>query len=226
MVPMERSTKVLSLVLLSLILLSGMYYYVGRIEPRHMYPGSISTGDEGVLVRVEGAVSNPKVTDHSAHFHLVDTDDGAMVKVFCDFGPREDVRENLVPGALVEVVGEVTVYDGRPEVMVKDDNELWIRGGPDRNEIDLRIIVRYPDAFDNMTVSTMGEVSGVSFDWGQAGFLLELEGVCVNVTVSDFSPQVPFYDGTTLRVVGRLWFDDEGHMRISAKGWESITVII
>jgi len=224
---MGRPKKVLAILVVALIGLSAMYFYIGTIEPEERDPGSIDDLDQGSLVKVEGVVKDPFFGDIYARFHLVDPYIGDMVQVYCKMGLSDTIKDNLLPGTGVAVIGEVEIYKGQPEIVVTRENEIMIRASPDMNEVSLRTVFKNRESFENMTVSVAGIIKDEpDLSWGDAVFIIEEGKYEAKVRVSDFSAQVPFGIGSTVRVVGKVWYEGEGHIRISAQGWNSVTVDI
>jgi hypothetical protein len=222
-----RPTKVFTILVIALFALSAIYFYIGSIEPEERTPGSIEVKDQGSLVEVEGVIKDPFFGEDDASFLLVDPLTGDMVKVYCKMGLSGSMRDGLLPGAGVVVIGEVDIYKGQPEVEVAREDDVRIVSSPDMNQVGLRTIFKNRDSFENMTVSVAGTlVDEPDLSWGDAVFTIEEGSFEAKVRISDFSAQVPFGKGSTVRVVGDVWYEDEGHIRISAQGWTSLTVDI
>lgn len=221
---MTRSTKGLVLLSIFLLSLSGLYFYLGTVEPESKFIMFIEEKDEGKIVLVEGVVNDLTFKKDSSFFDLVDPDDGEHIRVFCEFGISRGLRENLVPGARVEVIGVVTIYDHELEIEVKKEGDLELKAYPEANHVGMNIIYQNKEVFDNMTAVVRGTVKDLRLYWGDLSFVLEDGANRAMVRVTDHSPQIPFEDGGCVGVVGKLWFDDDGVLHISAVGWRAVTV--
>jgi len=221
----KYQTALVALVI-AMLGISAIYFYAASVKPVAMAPGDIKASDEGTLVKVEGVIGHPYIGNTTTAFDLVDPATGGSVKVFVAFDLTKDVKAALRPGARAQVQGDVKNYKDRPEIEVKDHSGLRIVAPPEANDVRLDVIAGNKEAFDNMTVSVRGTVKDLKASWGDLNFSLydgQFKALC---RVHDFSPQVPFKDGSTVRLVGRVWSDDAGYVHIKASGWGAITVEI
>jgi len=219
----KYQTALVALVI-AMLGISAIYFYAANVKPVTKAPGDIKASDEGTLVKMEGVIGHPYIGNTSTAFDLVDPATGGSVKVFVAFDLAKDVKTALRAGARAHVQGDVKNYKDRPEVEVKDHSGLKIVAPPEANEVRLDIIAGNKAVFDNMTVSVRGTVKDLQSAWGDLNFSLydgQFKALC---KVSDFSPQVPFKDGSTVRLVGQVWSDDAGYIHIKASGWGAVTV--
>ena len=79
--------------------------------------GSLSPGDEGARVAVEGAVVRVEPFSSGRRVWLEDGTGGAVLLLWENVYRRVPERERLIPGAWVEVQGVVQVYRGKLEVV-------------------------------------------------------------------------------------------------------------
>lgn len=217
----------IGLVLLSVTLLgtAGLYFYVGSIEAQDRQIGTIDDSDEGKLVRIEGVVNDVRYGNTTTRFELVDPDNGDIIDVFCSFKVSGPVKAHLVPGAGVVLVGNVAMYDDRPELVVDTGGDIEVVAYPASNVVRMAVIYQNKGSFVDMTVTVKGKVQGPRMSWGDMRFQLSDGANLANVTVKDFTPQVPFGQGSTVEVTGRAWFHDDGLLHISATGWGAVTVM-
>lgn len=221
---MEKYQKALVALVVAMLGISAIYFYAASITPVSKAPGDIKASDEGVLVKVEGVIGDPYIGNTTTTLNLVDPDNGGMVKVFVPFDLVTNVKSAVRSGARASVQGEVRIYKDRPEVEVKDHSGFKIVAPPESNEVKLDVLAGNRHSFENMTVSVHGQVKGLSTYFGGLNFTLydgQSKAIC---RVSDYTPQVPFDDGSRVRLVGRAWFDDQGYVHLSASGWTAVTV--
>ena len=221
---MDRNTKALLALIVTLFCISGLFFYVGNVKPVTMAPGDITVGDEGKLVKVQGVVADPYVGDRSTTFELVNGATGDHVTVFLGFNISAQLRTVLVAGATVKVRGQVTEYQLKPEIDIKDGGGIEVVAPPTSNAVSFGTLYGNKDIFDNMTVSLTGTVEDLKVSWGDANLTIrsgQFEALC---RVYNFLPQVPFKVGDKIDIVGQVWFDDSGKLHLKATGWQAVTV--
>lgn len=141
--------------------LGGLYAYATTLEPIPSPISSLDPGDVGSVVKVVGMLRDPWPTSAGGFlFDLVDPETSAEVQVYLPgttYAGVED-RAGLVPGALVQVLGEVQDYRGELEIHVTRGTDVVVLARPADNRLPVAVVARNPAAFEGMELVLQGRV--------------------------------------------------------------------
>ncbi len=183
---------------------TALYAYALSQGPRDLSIDQIDPQDAGGMVRTQGLVASPRgLTNGGLTFGLVAPDSGETIRVYIPgevFAPMPQ-RSGVVPGALVEITGEVQEFRGYLEIVVEEGRALRVLQPPGETRLPLGYLAAHPDAFEGMFVVIEGRFSDPRV---QGGPWNPLTLFTIQATE----------DGTTYRIRGVVyrwnWTTDDG----------------
>lgn len=156
----RRRTLVFSLAL-SVACTLGLYVYAWSINPRVLPISNIGYDDVGAMIRTEGhARSVESLGSGSLKIDLIDYGDFAAIPVFISGAAVASIPfvNEIIPGALIRVAGEVQEFRGMTEIAVSDGTKVELLSPASSNRLDLSTIALNPGTFSGMEVLVRGEV--------------------------------------------------------------------
>lgn len=156
----------IALIVCVLIALTCLYLYIRSVPVEKVAISDLDPSDAGKLVRVEGYVKD--IHRYSAgHVLLNLTDLKGYVDAYLPSSVVGGVdAKAYVPGAFVSVAGEVTVYNGGLEIMVKSPSDLQLLSPAGGREIPVKTIVSVPEVLEGMKLTTHGEILSIKESTG------------------------------------------------------------
>lgn len=169
---LRRRRIVLLLVVLSLTGLAGLYFYSLQGGPAEVRVRDLVGTPVGSLVRTTGLLREPDPTSTGAlTFILVGPEGAGDVKVFVVRSVYSSMPnpEDLLPGALVRVAGELQEFRGEKEVAVTRASDLVVLQRAGQNLVPLDYLAQAPWAFRGMTILVRGRIGGLDVLRGDSG---------------------------------------------------------
>lgn len=142
---------------LAVIGVLALFIYSATLEPLAMDIGEIDQSDAGSIVRTRGTVTGTSTfPDGSSSMQMSDLNTSSSISVYI---PAEAAgTENLVPGTVVEVLGEVSVYLESVEITVARAADITVISPPTASEFELAAVMQSIQMFDGLEISTSGEI--------------------------------------------------------------------
>lgn len=156
---MEGNRLLTLLVTLSLVGTISLFAYSLSLEPVDKGIGEIGPEDVGSLVSVDGIVARVwKNSRGDLNVILADGEDYIRVYVPEE---RTSQEKDLLPGALINVKGEVQLYAGELEIYVTSPASIRILKKSMSDSISPKILAEMPEIFAGETVHVRGAVQNI-----------------------------------------------------------------
>ncbi len=227
---MDRRVMLAIVTILSFVGVLGLYFYSSSVQPILIQIGDIGVGDVGNVVKTRGNIMDVYQTSAGdVMLEMADLDDGASITVYIPeqvFSEISDKSE-LIPGAEIEVVGEVQEYQGEMELVVDSADDIRIVESPDDAKLTIEMLAENPELFLDREVSVPGQImdikSGRLWEKGKlvdaTTFQLRYSGKYLNYTMECvlFGTDVSndFHQGQLVRFTGTFeYYEKESKYRI------------
>lgn len=208
----------------------GLYFYSCSIDAITLRIGDIGVGDVGTIVRTKGYVVDHRITSNGdLILTLADYEDSSTITAYIPENVYSSIEDKnaILPGASVEVVGEVQEYQGEMEIVVNSSDGVRILQHPNDSNLTIEILAQNPELFEGTEVSVYGQIQNIatSFKWVQekytitTSFQLRYSGEYMNYTMdcllTGFDVSKDFYQGQTVRFTGTFdYYEKEAKWRI------------
>ena len=172
----------------------GLYLYSCSIQPEIMSIEDIWRDDVGSTVGTTGFILDYwTVSTGDLVIELVDYESATSIKVYVPeeaYSLHKD-KALILPGAKIQVFGEVREYMEELEMAVMSEDGLAVLQEPGQTGLTIEIIAKNPQLFLGREVSVHGQVQNVyrTSAWSQGGlvtatrFELRYEGASGNYTL-------------------------------------------
>lgn len=160
---MERQSLLILVCILSIAGVVSLYFYASSIQAREMRISEIGSDDVGTFVETQGAVAKLWRSSGGSLNLVIMDDDLSTLNVFIPKKVYESLsgREKLLPGARIDVQGEVQKYNGELELYVPSSSSVKIVKERDELVIPLQTLASVPESFDGLWVQTEGRMKGI-----------------------------------------------------------------
>jgi len=162
---LERKKLLVVAVLISFLGIIFLYAYALSIHPKRLPIGEIGSDDVGSSVQTKGLIKQ-----YQAHSYggltllLIDYNDYATIKLFLSREAYDglDFKQRIVPGAEVEVSGEVQEFGGDLEIFISSPLAIKILKDAKENELSIETLAKNPVPFQGIYLKTYGMIYGLS----------------------------------------------------------------
>jgi hypothetical protein len=135
----------------------GLFAYSTTLEPAMLEIGEIDESRIGEVVRTQGTVTRAReVAGGSVSATIADLETSASIVVFIPAG-----GEPLLPGAVIEVQGEVLLYNEELEISVAKPEDVRVMMNANSYDFDLPTLMGSIEMFDGAELTTRGAVMGM-----------------------------------------------------------------
>ena len=158
---MDRRVMLAIATVLSFAGVLGLYFYSCSLDPVHVRLGDIGAGNVGDVVRTSGFVTDLYSTSSGdIILELSDYEDVSTIGIYIPVNivSSLDGTDSLLPGAEVEVVGQVQEYMDELEITISSGDGLRILRSPDDVEITIEMLARIPGLFEGHDVTVSGQI--------------------------------------------------------------------
>lgn len=215
--------------ILSFVGVLGLYFYSCSVQPIQIQIGDVGFGDIGSVVKTRGHIMELYQTSAGdVILEMADLDDGASITVYIPESVFSNLgNSELIPGAEIEVTGEVQEYQGEMELVVDSEDDIRIVQSPDDAELTIEMLAENPKLFLDRDVSVPGQILNIKSErmWEKGKlvdattFQLRYSGKYLNYTMdcvllgTDVSND--FYQGQLVRFTGTFeYYEKESKYRI------------
>ncbi len=226
---MDRRVMLVIVTILSFVGVLGLYFYSCSVQPIQIQIGDVGFGDIGSVVKTRGHIMELYQTSAGdVMLEMADLDDGASITVYIPENVFSNLgNSELIPGAEIEVVGEVQEYQGEMELVVDSEDDIRIVQSPDDAELTIEMLAENPELFLDRDVSVPGQILNIKSEriWEKGKlvdattFQLRYSGKYLNYTMdcvllgTDVSND--FYQGQLVRFTGTFeYYEKESKYRI------------
>ncbi|UCD93058.1 MAG: hypothetical protein JSV43_03890 [Methanobacteriota archaeon] len=214
---MNRRVVLIVATVFSFVGVLGLYFYSCSIEAVPIRLGDIGIGDVGTIVRTNGYVVDPYLTSKGdLILSLSDLGSGGTIVIYI---PKEvytsvEDKEAILPGAQVEVIGEVQEYEGELEITVNSPEDIRILQHPKESDLTIEILAQNPETFRGDEVTIFGQIQKIEtfYIWVQneytpaTSFQIRYSGEYGNYTIDcfliGFDVGGEFHQGQLVRFTG------------------------
>jgi DNA/RNA endonuclease YhcR with UshA esterase domain len=149
-------------VLLAFLGVIGLYFYAMSIGPSDVSIAEIGEDDVGLIVSTQGIVKDVKM-NRALIITMIDVEDSASIMVYVPLDAFEPLqfKSDLLPGAELGVMGEVSEFNGDLEIVVRTHRDLTLISKPSEVHIQMDILAKNPDLFRDMNLSVEGIVASI-----------------------------------------------------------------
>ncbi len=161
---MDRRVILAIATVLSFAGVLGLYFYSSSLQPVYVGLGDIGSDDVGKVVRTSGHVMDNYLTSAGdLILELVDYEDGSSIAVYvpAHIASSIDEADFLLPGAEIEVVGEVQEYLDELELTVNSGDGVRLIRTQDEVEVTVETLARNPTLFMGHRVTVSGQIWGL-----------------------------------------------------------------
>lgn len=208
----------------------GLYFYSCSIQAIPLQIRDIEMGDVGTIVRTSGHVLDQHLTAKGdLLLTLGDRENANTIVLYIpkDILASVEDKNAVLPGAQVEVTGEVQEYQGELEIVVSSADDIIILQYPKDSDLTIEILAQNPELFEGNEVTVSGQIQNLdaAYMWHQdeyviaTSFELRYSGEYGNYTMecllvgNDVSGE--FYQGQLVRFTGTFgYYNREAKWRI------------
>jgi hypothetical protein len=227
---MDKRVMLAIATILSFAGVLGLYFYSCSVQPILVQMGDVGAGDVGSVVKTRGHIMDLFQTSAGdVMIDMADLRDGASITVYIPedvFSSFDDSNE-LIPGAEIEVTGEVQEYLGEMELVIDAAEDIRIIGSPDDAKVTIEMLAENPELFLDSEVNVPGQMQNIKGErmWEKGDLLdatkfqLRYSGEYLNYTMdcvlfgADVSKD--FTQGQLVRFTGTFeYYEKESKYRI------------
>ncbi len=226
---MDRRVMLVIVTILSFVGVLGLYFYSCSVQPIQIQIGDVGFGDIGSVVKTRGHIMELYQTSAGdVMLEMADLNDGASITVYIPENVFSNLgNSELIPGAEIEVVGEVQEYQGEMELVVDSEDDIRIVQSPDDAKLTIEMLAENPGLFLDREVSVSGQIRNIRSErmWEKGKlvdgttFQLRYSGKYLNYTMdcvllgTDVSND--FHQGQLVRFTGTFeYYEKESKYRI------------
>lgn len=148
---------------LALIGVLLLFAYSSTIKPVRVELASINDEHLGRIITTNGTVSWARtLSDGSVSFGICDIVSSSEITVYFPSNAYESWVGNLTPGTVIEVTGEVLMYQDEMEISVASSRDVIVISAPAGIQYGLWTIMDSIEMFDGMTVRTNGSMLDIA----------------------------------------------------------------
>ncbi len=213
---LDNKKLLITVVTLALIGVLALFAYSTTIKPVNVVLEDIDTSHVGQIVTTNGTITHARLlSDGSLSMELSDVESMEQLEVYFPSSVMKSWEGgNLTPGTVIQVTGEVMLYQECLEITIASAQDLIIISRSSEIKYELSTIMHSIEMFDGMEVQTNGtmlEITqihtsqgllGTSFilyrDYGNESYSLEC--MCFDRNLEQFE------DWDEVNVTGKISF--------------------
>ena len=199
---LDNKKLLITVVTLALVGVLALFAYSTTIKPVNVQLEHIDTSHVGQIVTTNGTITHARaLSDGSLSIELSDIESMKQLEVYF---PSSIIGSweggNLTPGTIIQVTGEVMLYQEKLEISIASAGDLIVISQPIEIKYDLSTIMGSIEMFNGMEVQTNGTMLDVSQIYNSEGLLgtgfvlyrdygnesYSLECMCFNRTLEQF----------------------------------------
>lgn len=205
----------------------GLYLYSCSIQPQLVQISQIDAGDIGSVVRTHGRITDVYQTSGGdVMLEIANLDNGASITVFI---PQHafSVETGLIPGAEIEVTGEVQEYQGELELVVDPAWDVRVLQPASDLDLTVELLAKNPELFLKREVSVHGQIQDMKSErvWKDGvllestafrlGYSGEYQNYAVDCVILGMDVTSDFHQGQLVRFTGTFeYHENESKYRI------------
>ncbi|MCK5309324.1 MAG: hypothetical protein KAJ33_06400 [Thermoplasmata archaeon] len=199
---LDNKKLLITVVTLALVGVLALFAYSTTIKPTNVSLENIDTTHIGQIITTNGTITHARsLSDGSLSLELSDIDSMKQLEVYFPSSIVESWEGgNLTPGTVIQVTGEVMLYQESLEISIASAQDLIVISRPDEIKYDISTIMQSIEMFDGMEVQTNGTILDMSQIYNSEGLLgtsfvlyrdygnesYSLECMCFNRTLEQF----------------------------------------
>ncbi len=160
---LDNKKLLITVVSLALIGVLALFAYSTTIKPVQVELNNINNEHVGKIVTTNGTITSSRtLSDGSISFEICDIDTLTEIIVFFPANAYEEWEGNLTPGAIIQVTGEVLLYQEEIEISIASAQDVMIISQPTSISYDLWTVMDSMEMFDGMNIQTNGSMLDIT----------------------------------------------------------------
>ncbi len=160
---LDNKKLLITVVSLALIGVLALFAYSTTIKPVQVDLESINSEHIGKIITTNGTITSSRtLSDGSISMEICDIDTLTEIKVFFPASAYESWEGNLTPGTIIQLTGEVILYQEEIEISIASAQDVIIISQPTSISYDLWVVMDSIEMFDGMSIRTNGSMLDIT----------------------------------------------------------------
>ena len=160
---LDNKKLLITVVSLALIGVLTIFAYSTTIKPVQVELNDIDSSHVGKIVTTNGTITSSRtLSDGSISVEICDIETLTEIKVFFPSSAYESWEGNLTPGTIIQVTGEVILYQEEIEISIASAQDVIIISQPTSISYDLWMVMGSIEMFDGMDIRTNGSMLDIT----------------------------------------------------------------
>ena len=165
---LDNRRLLITVITLALIGVLSLFAYSTTIKPVQVELENINNDYVGKIITTNGTITSARtLSDGSSSFKICNFETLAEIKVFFPSNAYESWEGNLTPGTIIQVTGEVILYQEETEISIASAQDLIVISEPANTFYDLWMVMDSIEMFDGIIIQTNGsimDITAIRFD--------------------------------------------------------------
>ncbi len=160
---LDNKKLLITVVSLALIGVLALFAYSATIKPVQVELENINNDHIGKIITTNGTITSSRtLSDGSISMEICDIDTLTEIKVFFPSSAYESWEGNLTPGTIIQVTGEVILYQEEIEISIASAQDVIIISQSTSISYDLWTVMDSIEMFDGMNIRTNGSMLDIT----------------------------------------------------------------
>lgn len=160
---LDNKKLLITVVSLALIGVLALFAYSTTIKPVQVELENINNDYIGKIITTNGTITSSRtLSDGSISIEICDIDTLTEIKVFFPSSAYEEWEGNLTPGTIIQVTGEVILYQEEIEISIASAQDVIVISEPTSISYDLWVVMDSIEMFDGMDIRTNGSMLDIT----------------------------------------------------------------
>ena len=160
---LDNKKLLITVVSLALIGVLALFAYSTTIKPVQVELENINNDHVGKIVTTKGTITSSRaLSDGSLALEIADLDTLTDIKIFFPSSSYKSWEGNLTPGTIIEVTGEVILYQEEIEISIASAQDVIIVSESASISYNLWTVMDSIEMFDGMVIQTNGTMLDIT----------------------------------------------------------------
>ena len=160
---LDNKKLLITVVSLALIGVLALFAYSTTIKPVQVELNNINNEHVGKIVTTNGTITSSRtLSDGSLSLKICDIDTLTEIIVFFPANAYEEWNGNLTPGTIIQVTGEVLLYQEEIEISIASAQDVIVISEPTSVSYNLWTVMDSVEMFDGMNIQTNGSMLDIT----------------------------------------------------------------
>ena len=160
---LDNKKLLITVVSLALIGVLALFAYSTTIKPVQVELENINNEHIGKIVTTNGTITSSRtLSDGSISMEICDINTLTEIIVFFPASAYESWEGNLTPGTIIQVTGEVILYQEEIEISIASAQDVMVISEPTSISYDLWTVMDSIEMFDGMDIRTNGSMLDIT----------------------------------------------------------------